>query len=129
MSVLYIDDDFIFKRENRPEKTHKNNFLISTSTFLSSFFFLIFLWCSTRDSNPQPLVPKKLKPFIASSTFRIIFYHKISCQKSLNPFIFQHFRHFILSNNNMQYKHEKIQHKTPHLQKSCIFPAKICSIV
>ena len=129
MSVLYIDDDFIFKRENRPEKTHKNNFLISTSTFLSSFFFLIFVLVLPSGFEPELMVPKKLKPIIASSTFRIIFYHKISYKKSVNPFIYQHFSHFILIHNIIQYKHDKIQHKTPHLQKSCIFPAKICSIV
>ena len=66
---------------------------------------------------------------VTSSTFRIIFYHKISYQKSLNPFICQHFSHFISSNNIIQYKHEKIQHKTPRLQKSCIFLAKICNIL
>ena len=77
--------------------------------------------------EPSIIDPKKLKPFVASSTFRIIFYHKIPYQKTLNPFIYRHFSHFILSNNNMQYKHAKIQHKTAHLQKSCIFLAKICS--
>lgn len=77
--------------------------------------------------EPSIIDPKKLKPFVASSTFRIIFYHKISYQKSLNLFIYRHFNHFILSNNIIQYKHEKIQHKTAHLQKSCIILTKICS--
>ena len=77
--------------------------------------------------EPESMVPKKLKPIAKSSTFRIIFYHKISYKKSFNPFIYQHFRHFILSNKIIQYKHLKIQHKTPHLQKSCIFLAKICN--
>ena len=27
--------------------------------------------------EPESMVPKKLKPFVASSTFRIIFYHEI----------------------------------------------------
>ena len=65
---------------------------------------------------------------VTSSTFRIIFYYKIPYWKSLNSFIFQHFSHFISSNNTIQYKHEKIQHKTAHLQKSCIFLSKICNI-
>ena len=78
--------------------------------------------------EPSIIDPKKLKPIAKSSTFRIIFYHKISYQKSLNSFIYRHFNHFILSNNTIQYKHEKIQHKTAHLQKSCIFLAKICNI-
>ena len=77
--------------------------------------------------EPSKIDPKGRPKNVASSTFRIIFYHKISYKNSLDPFIFQHFRHFILSNNTIQYKHEKIQHKTAHLQKICIFPAKICS--
>lgn len=77
--------------------------------------------------EPSIIDPKKLKPIVASSSYCIIFYHKISYQKSLNPFIYRHFNYLTLSNNTIQYKHEKIQHKTTHLQKSCIFPAKICS--
>ena len=127
MSVLYIDDDFIFKRENRPEKTHKNNFLISTSTFLSSFFFLIFVLVLLSGFEPELMVPKGRPKNVASSTFHIIFYHKIPYPKTLNSFIYRHFNHFILSNNIIQYKRDKIQHKTPHLQKFCIFLAKICS--
>ncbi len=88
---------------------------------------MLDFWCTTRDSNPQHLVPKKLKPIAKSSTFRIIFYHKISYQKKLNPFIYRHFIHFISSNNIIQYFSLKIQHKTALLQKSCIFLAKICS--
>ena len=77
--------------------------------------------------EPSIMVPKGRPENAKSSTFRIIFYHKISYQKSLNPFIFQHFRHFFLSNNTIQYFPLKIQYKTPHLQKFCIFLAKICN--
>ena len=85
---------------------------------------MLDFWCTTRDSNPQHLVPKKLKPIAKSSTFRIIFYHKISYQKSLNPFIFQHFRHFFLSNNTIQYFHLKIQHKHPVCKSLAFFLQK-----
>ena len=74
--------------------------------------------------EPSIIDPKGRPKNVASSNFRIIFYHKISYKKSLKPFICQH---FISSNNIIQYKHEKIQHKTAHLQKFCIFPAKICN--
>ena len=104
-----------------PSKIDPKSIVISISPWEQNDNFLWGL------SNPKICVPKKLKPIAKSSTFCIIFYHKIPYLKSLNPFIFQHFRHFILSNNIMQYKHEKIQHKTPHLQKSCIFLAKICN--
>ena len=77
--------------------------------------------------EPSIIDPKGRPKNVASSTFHIIFYHKIPYPKTLNPFIYRHFNHFILSNNIIQYKRDKIQHKTPHLQKSCIFLAKICS--
>ena len=79
--------------------------------------------------EPELMVPKGRPENAKSSTFHIIFYHKILYQKSLNSFIFQHFNHFILSNNIIQYKHEKIQHKTPLLQRSCIFIAKIYKLL
>ena len=77
--------------------------------------------------EPELMVPKGRPENAKSSTFRIIFYHKISYKKSLNPLIYRHFIYFILLNNIIQYKRDKIQHKTHHLQKSCIFLAKICS--
>ena len=57
-------------------------------------------------------------------SYFIIKYH---IKNLSNPFIYQHFSHFILSNSIIQYFPLKIQYKTPHLQKSCIFLAKICS--
>ena len=77
--------------------------------------------------EPESMVPKGRPKNVASSTFHIIFYHKIPYPKTLNPFIYRHFNHLILSNDIIQYKRDKIQHKTPHLQKFCIFLAKICS--
>ena len=77
--------------------------------------------------EPSKIDPKGRPKNVASSTFHIIFYHKIPYPKTLNPFIYRHFNHLTLSNDIIQYKRDKIQHKTPHLQKSCIFLAKICS--
>ena len=76
--------------------------------------------------EPSIIDPKGRPKNVASSIYYIIFYHKIPYPKTLNPFIYRHFNHLTLSNDIIQYKHEKIQHKTLHLQKSCIFVAKIC---
>ncbi len=74
--------------------------------------------------EPSIIDPKGRPENAKSSTFRIIFYHKISYQKSLNPFIFQHFRHFFLSNNTIQYFHLKIQHKHPVCKSLAFFLQK-----
>ena len=79
--------------------------------------------------EPSIIDPKKLKPFVASSSFCIIFYHKISYQKSLNPFIYRHFNYLTLSNNTIQYKHDKIQHKTPHLRNFAFFLQKFVAVI
>lgn len=74
--------------------------------------------------EPSIIDPKWRPENAKSSTFRIIFYHKISYQKSLNPFIFQHFRHFFLSNNTIQYFHLKVQHKHPVCKSLAFFLQK-----
>ena len=101
--------------------------MLSRKYTILNNYSINFVWCSRQDLNPQPFGPKGRPEIVASSTFRIIFYHKISYQKSLNPFIYRHFNHLTLSNDIIQYFPLKIQYKTPHLQKSCIFLAKICS--
>ena len=83
------------KREKTSEKATLFKLVLKMSK--SAVFSLVHL----EGLEPSIIDPKGRPENAKSSTFHIIFYHKISYQKSLNPFIYRHFDYLTLSNNTI----------------------------